>query len=82
LFAYSKKEQKMEKNVRTKNNPQSEEDQTISRPAETPSDEEIALRAYEIYVDRGQADGRDLDDWLEAKRELTSDLDNSETAWE
>lgn len=30
----------------------------------------IAERAYELYVRRGGGDGRDLDDWLEAEREL------------
>jgi hypothetical protein len=67
----------MAKTVRKKDNPRGDKDQAISRAAEAPSEEEIALRAYEIYLDRGQADGRDLDDWLEAKRELTFDLGNS-----
>jgi hypothetical protein len=30
----------------------------------------IARRAYELYVARGLTDGHDLDDWLEAEREL------------
>ena len=30
----------------------------------------IALRAHEIYVDRGYADGFDREDWLQAEREL------------
>src|SRR5947199_1679041 len=34
------------------------------------SREQIALRAYEIYQERGGTDGADLDDWLEAEREL------------
>jgi len=34
------------------------------------SDEEIRLRAYEIYLERGQAIGLELDDWLQAEREL------------
>jgi hypothetical protein len=33
-------------------------------------DEEISRRAYEIYLERGQQPGRDLDDWLQAEREL------------
>ena len=33
-------------------------------------DEEIRRRAYEIYVERGQQPGRELDDWLQAQREL------------
>jgi hypothetical protein len=30
----------------------------------------IAERAYDIYVERGRADGFDLEDWLQAEREL------------
>ena len=33
-------------------------------------DEEIRRRAYEIYRERGGQPGRDLDDWLQAGREL------------
>ena len=35
-----------------------------------PTHEEIELRAYQIYVDRGGAHGQDVDDWLRAEREL------------
>ena len=35
-----------------------------------PRDEEIRRRAYEIYLERGEQPGRDLDDWLQAEREL------------
>jgi hypothetical protein len=30
----------------------------------------IAMRAYELYLARGCADGGDFDDWLAAEREL------------
>ena len=30
----------------------------------------LAQRAYELYLARGGADGRDLEDWLIAEREL------------
>jgi hypothetical protein len=33
-------------------------------------DEEIRRRAYEIYLDRGEQQGRELDDWLQAEREF------------
>jgi len=33
-------------------------------------DEEIRRRAYEIYLERGEQPGHDLDDWLQAEREL------------
>jgi hypothetical protein len=36
----------------------------------TPSREEIQLRAYEIYLERGGLPGNELDDWLQAEREL------------
>jgi hypothetical protein len=32
----------------------------------------VALRAYEIYENRGGQHGRDLDDWLQAEAELLS----------
>ncbi len=35
-----------------------------------PTHEEIALRAYEIYVERGGAPGDALGDWVRAEREL------------
>jgi outer membrane protein TolC len=30
----------------------------------------IAQRAYELYEQRGRQEGRDLEDWLKAEREL------------
>jgi Protein of unknown function (DUF2934) len=33
-------------------------------------DEEIRRRAYEIYLERGEQSGTELDDWLQAEREL------------
>jgi hypothetical protein len=33
-------------------------------------DEEIRRRAYEIYLERGEQPGRELNDWLQAEREL------------
>ena len=35
-----------------------------------PTYHEIAEVAYHRYLQRGGADGRDFDDWLEAEREL------------
>ena len=35
------------------------------------SDESIRLRAYEIYCERGGQAGHELDDWLQAERELS-----------
>jgi Protein of unknown function (DUF2934) len=33
-------------------------------------DEDIRRRAYEIYLSRGEEPGLDLDDWLQAEREI------------
>ena len=38
-------------------------------PAE-PTHDEIAVRAWSIYEHRGGGNGRAIDDWLEAKRQL------------
>jgi hypothetical protein len=35
-----------------------------------PTTEEIALRAYHIYLERGGAPGNALEDWTRAEREL------------
>jgi hypothetical protein len=39
-------------------------------PVNSARDEEIRRRAYEIYRERGDQPGRELDDWLQAEREL------------
>jgi len=55
------------------------ESQAISAPqgklvktsaADSPRLEEIRIRAYEIYIERGGQPGHDLDDWFQAEREL------------
>jgi Protein of unknown function (DUF2934) len=33
--------------------------------------QEIRVRAYELFEQRGREDGHDLDDWLRAEAELT-----------
>jgi hypothetical protein len=38
----------------------------------------IAQTACEIYVTSGRAEGRDLDNWLEAERLVTRRLHNAE----
>lgn len=35
-----------------------------------PSDDEIRLRAYHLYLARGAGHGMDFDDWVEAEKEL------------
>jgi hypothetical protein len=36
-----------------------------------PTREEIELRAYGIYCERAGAPGTDVEDWLQAEREMT-----------
>jgi tRNA 2-selenouridine synthase SelU len=38
------------------------------------SEADIARRAFEVYCSRGGQHGRDLEDWLQAERELRSQL--------
>jgi len=40
------------------------------------SSEEVARRAYELFLARGAGHGRDLDDWLQAERQLTEQAPN------
>ena len=35
-----------------------------------PSEDDIRLRAYHRYLERGGGQGSDFEDWLEAEREL------------
>jgi len=43
--------------------------------SEVPNDvlQQIARRAYELYVWRGREDGHDLDDWLQAEAEIVGE---------
>jgi hypothetical protein len=55
--------------------PVSESTPTISTPTAT-TDRDIARRAFEIFCERGCQHGHDVEDWLQAERELRG----SETA--
>ncbi len=35
-------------------------------------EQEVRRRAYELYLERGEEPGHDLQDWLQAERELAS----------
>ena len=37
-----------------------------------PNHDEIRRRAYEIYLERGGLPGQELEDWLQAEREIES----------
>jgi hypothetical protein len=38
---------------------------------------DVAQRAYDLYLARGRADGHDVEDWLQAERELRGVNDKS-----
>jgi hypothetical protein len=35
--------------------------------------DDVARRAYELFLARGQAQGHDVEDWLEAERQLEAE---------
>ena len=47
-----------------------------AEPHYQPTFEQIQVRAYEIYIQRGRTDGFDLDDWLQAENELKASCQN------
>jgi hypothetical protein len=47
-----------------------EDETTSAEIGNSAPQEEIRRRAYEIYLERGEQPGCDLDDWLQAEREL------------
>lgn len=54
-------------------NPESTTEELI---AQNPSEEQlerIRQRAHELYVARGQGDGHDLEDWLQAEAEVSAE---------
>jgi hypothetical protein len=55
----------------------------LARAKELPSEdlslqEQIQRRAYELYVERGNQSGSELDDWLQAETEI---LESQEQAF-
>lgn len=46
--------------------------QEVTSQRGAPTDGEISRRAYDLYLARGCEPGRDVNDWLEAERELRS----------
>lgn len=46
-----------------------------AKPAPWPSEEDIRLRAYAAFEQRGSSDERAIDDWLQAERELLGERD-------
>jgi len=46
-----------------------------AKPAPWPSEDDIRLRAYAVFEQRGRPDERALDDWLQTERELLGERD-------
>ncbi len=46
-----------------------------------PSDEEIAQKAYELYLQRGSVPGHETDDWFQAEAELIEARRNAQAAF-
>jgi hypothetical protein len=44
--------------------------QRSANPVQQVSPEQIQERAYQFYVNRGQEPGHELEDWLQAEREV------------
>ena len=44
-------------------------------PQSTITDHDIARRAYDHYLARGREHGHDVEDWLQAERELRVDAE-------
>lgn len=42
-----------------------------SSAKQIPAQEAIAIRAHEIFLERGATPGHDLDDWLQAELEIS-----------
>ena len=42
----------------------------VALQSAAPSRDDIARRAFELYCERGYRDGYDVQDWLQAEREL------------
>ncbi len=45
-----------------------------------PIEQQIRQRAYGLYERRGRTDGHDLDDWLQAEREIKGKQANAAAA--
>jgi len=43
------------------------------------SRDDIAQRAYELYVQRGENTGKDVEDWIRAEKELGAEADVTPT---
>jgi len=50
------------------------------RPLAVPSASDVAVHAYDLYLARGCQPGHDVEDWLQAERELRGSTVSSRTS--
>jgi len=67
--------EQLEKKVDRHPDESEKEPSTLSPKSDEPTvlipiDQQIRRRAYELYEQRGRTNGHDLDDWLQAEREI------------
>jgi hypothetical protein len=68
-----KKEKSMASKPKRNGSPEADVTSAATREVQVGNaapDEEIRRRAYEIYLERGEQQGGELDDWLQAEREF------------
>ena len=53
--------------------------QTERLAESVPTEERIRQRAHELYLQRSDGAGSELDDWLEAEREIMAELEQERT---
>ena len=53
------------------NPPKKSPTSVTSKPQDIELEDQVRLRAYELYGARGRQDGRETEDWLQAEAELT-----------
>ncbi len=47
--------------------------------AAVPERDRVAMRAYELYLERGGSEGGELDDWLAAEREVVGSEEDKQS---
>ncbi|HEY6466907.1 MAG TPA: DUF2934 domain-containing protein [Candidatus Acidoferrales bacterium] len=52
-------------------------DEVVILSESVPARDQIEVRAYEIYLQRGGADGNDVQDWLQAESELLAEAEKN-----
>lgn len=52
-------------------------DEVVILSESVPTRDQIEVRAYEIYLQRGGSDGNDVQDWLQAESELLAEAEKN-----